>query len=62
MKRRDFLINQGKLTQENKAAAIEALTRMTAYAKTRKVMVGAEPQGDPYENVQKVYDIVVANI
>src|SRR3954452_9345051 len=33
------MINQGKLTQENKAAAIETLGRMTAYAKSKKVMV-----------------------
>ena len=42
------MINQGKLTQENKAAAIEALTHMTAYGKTKKIMVGAEPRGDDF--------------
>jgi sugar phosphate isomerase/epimerase len=48
------MINQGKLTQENKAAAIETLTRMTAYAKTRKVMVGAEPRGDDFTLLTEV--------
>jgi sugar phosphate isomerase/epimerase len=48
------MINQGKLTQENKAAAIEALTRMTAYARTRKIMVGAEPRGDDFTLLTEV--------
>jgi sugar phosphate isomerase/epimerase len=48
------MINQGKLTQENKAAAIETLTRMTAYATTRKMMVGAEPRGDDFTLLTEV--------
>lgn len=48
------MINQGKLTQENKAAAIEALTRMTAYGKTKKIMVGAEPRGDDFTLLTEV--------
>jgi sugar phosphate isomerase/epimerase len=48
------MINQGRLTQENKAAAIETLTRMTAYAKTRNVMVGAEPRGDDFTLLTEV--------
>ena len=48
------MINQGKLTQENKAAAIETLTRMTAYARTRKIMVGAEPRGDDFTLLTEV--------
>jgi len=48
------MINQGKLTQENKNAAIEALTRMTAYARTRKIMVGAEPRGDDFTLLTEV--------
>jgi sugar phosphate isomerase/epimerase len=48
------MINQGKLTQENKAAAIETLARMTAYAKTRKIMVGAEPRGDDFTLLTEV--------
>jgi sugar phosphate isomerase/epimerase len=42
------MINQGKLTQENKAAAIETLQRMTAYAKSKNIMVGAEPRNDDF--------------
>lgn len=48
------MINQGKLTQDNKAAAIEALTRMTTYAKTRKILVGAEPRGDDFTLLTEV--------
>jgi sugar phosphate isomerase/epimerase len=48
------MINQGKLTQENKAAAIETLARMTAHAKTRNVMVGAEPRGDDFTLLTEV--------
>ena len=42
------MINQGRLTQENKAAAIETLKRMAAYGKTKNIMVGAEPRGDDF--------------
>jgi len=42
------MINQGRLTQENKATAIEVLSRMTAYAKTKNIMVGAEPRDDDF--------------
>ena len=42
------LIDQGRLTPENKAAAIETLQRVTAYAKSRNVMVGAEPRDDDF--------------
>jgi len=48
------MINQGKLTQENKAAAIDALTHMTAYGKTKKIMVGAEPRGDDFTLLTEV--------
>ena len=48
------MINQGKLTQENKAAAVEALTRMTAYGRARKIMVGAEPRGDDFTLLTEV--------
>jgi sugar phosphate isomerase/epimerase len=48
------MINQGKLTQENKAAAMETLTRMTAYAKSKEVMVGAEPRGDDFTLLTEV--------
>ena len=42
------MINQGRLTPENKATAIEVLGRMTAYAKTKNIMVGAEPRDDDF--------------
>lgn len=42
------MINQGRLTQENKAAAIATLQRMTAYGKSKNIMVGAEPRGDDF--------------
>jgi hypothetical protein len=42
------MINQGRLTQENKSAAIETLKNMTAYGKTKKIMVGAEPRNDDF--------------
>ncbi len=48
------MINQGRLTQENKAAAIETLSRMTAYGKTKKIMVGAEPRGDDFTLLTEV--------
>ena len=48
------MINQGKLTQENKAAAIEALTHMTAYGQTKKITVGAEPRGDDFTLLTEV--------
>jgi hypothetical protein len=48
------MINQGKLTQENKAAAIEALMRMAAYGKAKKIMVGAEPRGDDFTLLTEV--------
>jgi len=48
------MINQGKLTQENKAAAIEALTHMTAYGTTKKILVGAEPRGDDFTLLTEV--------
>ena len=48
------MINQGKLTQENKAAAIEALTHMTAYGQRKKIMVGAEPRGDDFTLLTEV--------
>ena len=40
------MINQGALTEDNKAIAIETLKRMTAYAKTKNIMVGMEPRGN----------------
>jgi len=49
-----IMINQGRLTQENKAAAIETLRRMTAYAATRKIMVGAEPRDDDFTLLTEV--------
>jgi sugar phosphate isomerase/epimerase len=42
------MINQGKLTAENRQAAIDALKQMTAYAKTKNIMVGAEPRNDDF--------------
>ena len=48
------MINQGRLTQENKAAAIETLTRMTTYGKTRNVMVGVEPRADDFTLLTEV--------
>ena len=42
------MINQGRLTQENKAAAIQSLQSMTAYARSKNIMVGAEPRGDDF--------------
>ena len=48
------MINQGKLTPDNKAAAVETLMRMTSYAKTRKIMVGAEPRGDDFTLLTEV--------
>jgi sugar phosphate isomerase/epimerase len=48
------MINQGKLTAENKAAAIDALKRMTAYAKSKNIMVGAEPRGDDFTLLTEV--------
>ena len=48
------MINQGKLTQENKAAAIETLTHMTAYGRTKKIRVGAEPRGDDFTLLTEV--------
>ena len=42
------------LTQDNKAAAIDTLKRMTAYAKTKNVMVGAEPRGDDFTLLTEV--------
>ena len=48
------MINQGKLTQENKAAAIAALTHMTAYGQTKKILVGAEPRGDDFALLTEV--------
>jgi hypothetical protein len=48
------MINQGRLTQENKAAAIDTLRRMTAYAKSRNVMVGAEPRDDDFTLLTEV--------
>jgi sugar phosphate isomerase/epimerase len=48
------MINQGRLSQENKQAAIEALSLMTAYGKTRNIMVGAEPRGDNFTLLTEV--------
>jgi len=48
------MINQGRLTQENKATAIEVLNRMTAYAKTKNIMVGAEPRDDDFTLLTEV--------
>jgi sugar phosphate isomerase/epimerase len=48
------MINQGRLTQENKAAAIAALQRMTAYGKSKNIMVGAEPRGDDFALLTEV--------
>jgi hypothetical protein len=48
------MINQGKLTDENKAAAITALRQMTAYAKTKNIMVGVEPRGDDFVRLVEV--------
>ena len=42
------MINQGRLTQENKAAAIETLKNMTEYGKVKNIKVGAEPRNDDF--------------
>jgi len=42
------MVNQGKLTQENKQTAIDTLKIMAAYGKSKKIMVGMEPRGDSY--------------
>jgi sugar phosphate isomerase/epimerase len=39
------MVNQGRLSEERKATAIEALRAIGAYAKTRKIKVGMEPRG-----------------
>lgn len=48
------MINQGRLTQENKTAAIQALQYMTAYGKSKNIMVGAEPRGDDFTLLTEV--------
>ena len=48
------MINQGRLTQDNKATAIDTLARMTAYAKTKHIMVGAEPRDDDFTLLTEV--------
>lgn len=48
------MINQGRLTQENKATAIDTLARMAAYGKTRNIMVGAEPRDDDFTLLTEV--------
>lgn len=48
------MINQGKLTPENKTAAIESLKYMSAYAKTKNIMVGAEPRNDDFTLLTEV--------
>ncbi len=48
------MINQGKLTPENKQAAIETLKQMTEYGKTKSIMVGAEPRGDNFTLLTEV--------
>lgn len=48
------MINQGRLAPENKAAAIETLQRMTAYAKTKNIKVGAEPRNDDFTLLTEV--------
>lgn len=48
------MINQGALTPANKAAAIDTLARMTAYAKTKNIMVGAEPRDDDFTLLTEV--------
>ena len=40
------MINQGPLTDDTKAVAIDALGRMTAYAKTKNIRVGMETRGN----------------
>lgn len=40
------MINQGPLTDQTKAVAIEALSRMTAYAKTKGIRIGMETRGN----------------
>jgi sugar phosphate isomerase/epimerase len=48
------MINQGKLTPENKADAIAALKQMTDYAKTKNIMVGAEPRNDDFNLLTEI--------
>jgi sugar phosphate isomerase/epimerase len=42
------MINQGKLTPENRQAAIDTLKLMTAYGKSKNIKVGAEPRNDNF--------------
>jgi sugar phosphate isomerase/epimerase len=48
------MINQGRLSAENKTDAIAALRQMTAYAKTKNIMVGAEPRNDDFTLLTEV--------
>jgi hypothetical protein len=48
------MINQGKLTQENKADAIATLKKMTEYGKSKNIKVGAEPRGDNFTLLTEV--------
>ena len=43
-----IMINQGRELAQNKAAAIEALKQMTAYARSKNIMVGVEPRNDDF--------------
>lgn len=65
MKRRDFLMTSAK-TVGAAATPWGWQTQRPAESKADRIAIMAsienEQQGDPYENVQKVYDIVVANI
>jgi sugar phosphate isomerase/epimerase len=42
------MINQGKLTPENRQVAVDTLKQMVAYGKTKNVKVGAEPRNDNF--------------
>jgi len=42
------MINQGKLTPENRQSAIDTLKLMTAYGKSKNIKVGAEPRNDNF--------------
>jgi hypothetical protein len=48
------MINQGRLTPENRQAAIDTLKQMAACGKTKNIMVGAEPRNDSFTLLTEV--------
>src|SRR6476620_1784085 len=49
-----IMINQGKLTPENKQTAIATLKAMADYGKSKNIKVGAEPRNDNYTLLTEV--------